>query len=197
MTRTAEVTRETRETTIWAELDLDGRGGYQIETGNAMLDHLLAQLARHGGFGLRVTATVHQDPDGHHLAEDVALVVGRAFDQALGDRLGIRRMYDAAVPMDDALATVAVDLSGRGYAAVHLSFTTSAIGDLRSELVRHVLETLAREARMTLHVRVVAGHNDHHMAEAVFKALARALQGAVALDPRMEGQAPSTKGTLG
>jgi imidazoleglycerol-phosphate dehydratase len=161
-----------------------------------MLDHLLAQLARHGGLDLTVTATAHQDPDGHHLAEDVALVLGRALDEALGERRGIRRMESATIPMDDALAQVAVDLAGRGHAVLHLPFTTTALGGLRTEMVGHVLETLAREARLTLHVRILAGHNDHHIAEAAFKALARALRGAVAPDPLLEGEAPSTKGTM-
>ena len=163
-------------------------GSYQVRTGITMLDHLYDQLSRHSGFDLRLEAEARNDPDGHHTAEDASIVLGRALDQALGDRTGIRRMGHAVVPLDEALALVAVDLGGRGYSALDLPFRTPIMGDLRSELVSHVLETLAREARMNLHVRVMAGDNDHHMAEAVFKALAKALDWAAQRDPRFAGR---------
>ncbi|MDA1096623.1 MAG: imidazoleglycerol-phosphate dehydratase, partial [Chloroflexi bacterium] len=171
--RRAEVVRETGETSVTMTIDLDGRGVHDVETGSSMLDHLLDQLSRHSGFDLTVRAEVRKDPDGHHLAEDVAIVLGRTLDQALGARTGIRRMGHSIVPLDESLALVAVDLGGRGYAMLDLPFSTPAIGDLRSELVSHVLETLAREGRLNLHVRVLAGSNDHHIAESVFKALAK------------------------
>ncbi|MBI4328467.1 MAG: imidazoleglycerol-phosphate dehydratase HisB [Chloroflexi bacterium] len=193
--RRAQMSRETGETSVQVSLNLDGTGSYVVETGSEMLDHLLSQLSRHSGFDLTVKATAQRDPDGHHRAEDVAIVLGRALDRALGERVGVRRMGDATVPLDEALALVAVDLGGRGYAVVEASFATSHIGDLRSELVHHVLESFAREGRFTLHVRVLAGFNDHHKAEAVFKALAKALAWAASQDERMGG-IPSTKGTL-
>lgn len=196
MNRMAEASRSTKETAIEVRLNLDGKGAYQVETGIPMLNHLLSQLARHGGFDLIVKAEAHDDPDGHHLTEDVAIVLGRAFNEALGERKGIRRMESALIPMDDALAQAAVDLAGRGFCSVHFPFTTAIVGGLRTEMVRHFLESFAREARITLHVRLLDGYNDHHMAEAGFKALARALRGAVSEDPLLDGQAASTKGTL-
>ncbi len=194
--RSAEVVRETGETQVSVYLNVDGRGDYQVRTGIKMLDHLFDQLSRHSGFDLKLDAEVRNDPDGHHTTEDASIVLGRALDQALGDRTGIRRMGHAIVPLDEALALVAVDLGGRGYSALELPFKTPMIGDLRSELVSHVLETLAREARMNLHIRVMAGDNDHHMAEAAFKALAKSLDWATRRDARFAGEAPSTKGTL-
>ena len=194
--RRADVSRETGETSVSVTLNLDGRGSHQVETGMNMLDHLYDQLSRHSGFDMMLRAEVRNDPDGHHTAEDASIVLGRALDKALGDRTGIRRMGHAIVPLDESLAMVAVDLGGRGYSAIDMPFTTPMIGDLRSELVSHVLETLAREARMNVHVQVMAGDNDHHVAEAVFKSLAKALDCASRRDERYEGEAPSTKGTL-
>ena len=177
-------------------LDLDGSAHYDVQTGSKMLDHLLDQLGRHSGFDLTVRSEARKDPDGHHVAEDTAIVLGRAFDQALGDRSGIRRMGHAIVPLDEALSMVAVDLGGRGYSVLDLPFNTPIIGDLRAELVGHVLESFAREGRLNLHVRILAGRNDHHIAEATFKALAKALDWASRPDDRFAGQTPSTKGTL-
>jgi imidazoleglycerol-phosphate dehydratase len=194
--RRADLTRETGETKVTVVLDVDGRGKLDVQTGSKMLDHLLDQLGRHSGFDLTVKVETRSDPDGHHTAEDTAIVLGRALDQALGDRTGIRRMGDATVPLDDALVLAAVDLGGRGYAMIDLPFKTPMLGDLRAELVEHVLESLTREARLNLHVRALAGRNDHHIAEAAFKALAKALDWASRLDERFTGQAPSTKGTL-
>ncbi len=194
--RQATIHRETGETVIEVALNLDGQAQYSVSTGYLMLNHLIDQLGRHSGFDLTVRAEGLNDPDGHHTAEDTAIVIGRALHEALGDRTGIRRMGHAMVPLDDALVTVAVDLSGRGYAVVPLTFSTPMIGDLRAELVPHVLESIALEARINMHVVQNAGRNDHHIAEATFKALAKALDSATRLDERFVGMAPSTKGTL-
>ena len=194
--RQATVRRETRESRIEVSLNLDGEARYDVSTGSLMLNHLIDQLGRHSGFDLSVRAEGLNDPDGHHTAEDTGIVIGRALGEALGDRTGIRRMGHAIVPLDDALITVAVDLSGRGYAVIPLTFSTPMMGDLRTELVSHVLESIAREARINLHVVQNAGANDHHIAEATFKALAKALDAATRRDERFTGVAPSTKGTL-
>ena len=194
--RRADVRRETGETSVSVSLNLDGSAQYDVSTGSLMLDHLLDQLGRHSGFDLMVRAEGKNDPDGHHTAEDVGIVIGRALGEALGDRTGIRRMGHAMAPLDDALTTVAVDLGGRGYAAISLTFASAIMGDLRTELVEHVLESIAREARINLHVIQQAGVNDHHIAESTFKALAKALDWASRRDERFTGAVPSTKGTL-
>lgn len=194
--RTASLSRKTAETDVGVELNLDGSGKSSVSTGIGMLDHLLDQLARHGLFDLTVKATGDLSVDYHHTVEDTAIVVGKAFDQALGDRAGIVRMGHAIVPLDETLALVALDLSGRGYAVIDNSFTGPTIGQLPSELVGHFLETFAREGRLNLHVQLLRGHNGHHQAEAVFKALARALDVACRIDERRSGSVPSTKGTL-
>jgi imidazoleglycerol-phosphate dehydratase len=193
--RKAAVRRETRETQIAVELDLDGAGGWEVSTGNGMLDHLLAQLVRHGLLDLKVQAK--GDATGwHHLVEDVGIVLGQAVREALGERRGIRRMGHAIVPLDEALALVAVDLSGRGHATVDTGLGTEMVEGLSGDLVGHFLEAFAVEGRLTLHARVLAGANAHHKAEALFKALARALRDAVEPDPRSGTDVPSTKGTL-
>jgi imidazoleglycerol-phosphate dehydratase len=188
--RMATIKRATKETNISLELVIDGKGDFEITTGMQMFDHLLAQLARHGVFDLKVSAT---GADPHHLVEDVALCLGRAFNQALGGKKGIVRMAHAMVPMDDALALVAVDIGGRGYAVIEVPFDEKNIADLPADLVRHFLETFASEARINLHTKLIRGSNDHHKAEAVFKALARALDGATQLDERIKDRVPSTK----
>jgi len=190
MTRKATVSRETKETSIKIALDLDGKGTGDFMTGIRMFDHLLAQLAQHGVFDLKVSAN---GDDPHHVAEDVAICLGKAFYKALGDKAGIVRMADATVPMDDALVSVAVDISGRGCAVVDAKFGNKSIGDLPADLVSHILISFAAEARLNLHARVLAGDNDHHKAEAMFKALARALDRATRIDPRLQGRIPSTK----
>lgn len=190
MNRHATVKRETKETTIRVELDLDGSGEADMKTGLRMLDHLLDQLARHGVFDLKVSAT---GSDTHHVVEDVAICLGKAMTKALGDRAGIARMGWAVVPMDDALALVSVDLGGRGFAAVEAPFTQVNIGELPADLVSHFLVSLASEAKMNLHAKIMSGENDHHKAEALFKALAKALDGATRIDPRLGGRIPSTK----
>jgi imidazoleglycerol-phosphate dehydratase len=191
------VRRETRETKVEVRLDLDGSGRTNVATGVAMLDHLLEQVGRHGLIDITVKATGDLETGPHHTVEDVALGVGRAIDQALGDRTGVARMGDAMVPLDEALAQVALDLSGRGYASLDLSWAGERIGDLPTDLVGHVLWTLASEARMTLHARILSGANDHHKAEALFKALGRALGAATRIEPRRAGEVPSTKEALG
>ncbi|WP_332445550.1 imidazoleglycerol-phosphate dehydratase HisB [Dehalococcoides mccartyi] len=191
--RTASIKRQTTETTISLSLNLDGSGQAEMCTGVRLFDHMLSQLAKHGLFDINISAN---GDDIHHLVEDVALTLGKAFNEALGERKGIVRMADATVPMDDSLATVALDLSGRGYAVVDLPFSKNDLTGFPSDLVRHFLETFAIEGRLNLHARILYGSNDHHKAEALFKALARALDKATSLDPRREGIAPSTKGML-
>jgi imidazoleglycerol-phosphate dehydratase len=194
--RRARITRTTRETDITAEVVIDGTGRCEVQTGVPFLDHMLDQLARHGLFDITVQAKGDLHIDAHHTVEDVGLTLGRAFAEALGEKRGIRRMGHALVPMDEALAMVAVDLSGRGYAVIDVPFSGERIGNMDTDLLRHFWESLAFEMRATLHIRLLAGTNDHHKAEACFKALARALDQATELDPRRAGQVPSTKGTL-
>jgi imidazoleglycerol-phosphate dehydratase len=194
--RTASVRRETRETTVSLELTLDGSGRYDVSTSVGMLDHMLEQLARHSLFDISIDASGDIERDPHHLVEDVGLVLGRALDEALGDRRGISRFGQAIVPLDEALALVAVDLGGRGHASIELAFEREMLGQLPTENIRHFLAAFAREGRLNLHVRELAGENDHHRVEAAFKALARALRQAVAIDARLAGEIPSTKETL-
>ena len=196
MARQAEVQRRTGETEVRVELDLDGVGTSDVRTGIGFLDHMLDSLARHGLFDLTVQANGDLEVDEHHTVEDVAIVLGRAFNQALGERRGIRRMGHAIVPMDEALALVAVDIGGRGYFVFEGSFDTPRIGQMATSLVPHFLESLALEARLNLHARLLSGRDDHHRAEALFKALARALHQATRLDPTLGGDVPSTKGTI-
>lgn len=194
--RRVTVVRQTRETDVTLTLDLDGTGAAEVRTGVGFLDHLLASFAHHGLFDLAVRATGDLEVDEHHTAEDVALVLGTALGATLGDRAGIVRFGEASIPMDEALATAVVDVGGRPYAVVDLPFHGERVGALPTQLVEHVLEAFARMSGTTLHVRGT-GRNDHHLAEAAFKALARALRAAVAEDPRRAGAVPSTKGSLG
>jgi imidazoleglycerol-phosphate dehydratase len=194
-TRRVTVSRRTRETEIDITLDLDGSGRADVSTGIGFYDHLLTSLAHHGLFDLQVRATGDLEVDEHHTVEDVALVLGSGFAEALGDRAGIRRFGEASVPMDESLATAVVDIGGRPYAVIDLPFRGERVGGLPLQLVEHALESFARTAGATLHLRG-SGRNDHHLAEAAFKALARALRAACEPDPRREGVA-STKGTLG
>jgi len=192
--RTSAVTRDTSETRVSVELAIDGSGEHEITTGIEMLDHLLAQVARHGRFDLKVSAS---GDDQHHIAEDVAICIGLAFGQALDEKRGIVRMADASVPMDDALATVAVDIGGRGYSVLELPFRENDMLGFATDLVRHFLESFAAEARINLHARILYGVNDHHKAEALFKALGRAMDKATQADERFSGELPTTKGRLG
>jgi imidazoleglycerol-phosphate dehydratase len=181
---------------VFVEIDFDGSGKYEVSTGIGMLDHMLEQLARHGVFDLAVEASGDIERDPHHLVEDTGLVLGQALNQALGERRGITRFGHAVVPMDESLVLVALDLGGRPYAAVDLKFEREAIGQLPSENVSHFFEAFAQEGRLNLHVRELAGGNDHHRIEAAFKGLARALSDAVRVDERIAGQVPSTKDLL-
>ena len=194
--RRVTVARRTRETDIAVTLDLDGSGAADVRTGIGFLDHLLGSFAHHALVDLAVRATGDLEIDEHHTVEDVALVLGAAVAEALGDRAGIARFGEASVPMDEALATAVVDVGGRPYAVVDLPFRGERVGELPTQLVEHALEAFARTSGTTLHVRAT-GRNDHHLAEAAFKALARALRAAVAIDPRRAGAVPSTKGSLG
>jgi imidazoleglycerol-phosphate dehydratase len=196
VSRKSTVERRTRETKVLIDLDLDGSGQYEVTTGIGMLDHMLEQLARHGLFDLTVEASGDIERDPHHLVEDVGLVVGQALNQALGERRGITRFAHAIVPMDESLVLVAVDLGGRPFAGIDLKFEREAIGQLPAENVAHFFEALAQEGRLNLHVRELAGGNDHHRIEAAFKGLARALSTAVRVDERIAGQVPSTKDVL-
>ncbi len=194
--RSATVSRKTNETEVRVRLTLDGRGRYTIDTGIGFLDHMLTHIARHGLFDLEVQARGDVGVDAHHTVEDVAIALGRAFGDALGERRGIVRMADASVPMDEALASVAVDIGGRGYAVVQAEFSGQMVGQVDVDLIPHFIMTLAQEARMNIHAQVLYGNNDHHKAEGLFKALARALDRATRLDPRLEDQVPSTKGVI-
>ncbi len=191
--RAATVTRDTKETKIRIELVIDGRGRFEIETGIKMFDHMLSHIAQHGLFDITIEASGW---DQHHLAEDVAISLGKALGEALGDKKGIVRMGHALVPMDEALVMVAVDISGRGYAVIDAPFKRKKIGDMESDLVAHFLQTFAHEGRLNIHARLLSGVNDHHVAEAIFKALGRALDAATKRDERITGEAPSTKGMI-
>jgi len=191
--RLANVERETKETNIKLELNIDGSGRRDVNTGIGMFDHLLAQVAQHGLFDIKLSAA---GDDPHHLVEDVAICLGRAFSEALGEKRGIIRMANSAVPMDDALAMVAVDIGGRGYTVLELPFSDNDMFGFPTDLVRHFLESFAIEARLNLHIRIVYGINDHHKAEALFKALGRALDSATRIDERIAGELPSTKELL-
>jgi imidazoleglycerol-phosphate dehydratase len=191
--RRVTVRRSTRETEISLSLDLDGSGVATIATGVGFYDHLLGSLAHHGLFDLEITARGDLDVDDHHTVEDVALVLGAALAEALGDRGGIARFGDATVPMDESVATAIIDVGGRPYAVIDLPFRGERAGMLSLQLVEHALEAFARTAGATLHVRGT-GRNDHHLAEAAFKALGRALRAACEPDPRRRGVA-STKGS--
>ncbi|HSV65383.1 MAG TPA: imidazoleglycerol-phosphate dehydratase HisB [Mycobacteriales bacterium] len=195
--RTGRVERETKETSVLVEIDLDGTGVSDVDTGIGFYDHMLDQLGKHGGFDLTVRTKGDLHVDAHHAVEDTAIALGQAFAQALGDKAGIRRFGDALVPLDETLVQAAVDLSGRPY-LVHAEPDNlpPTIGPVyATTLTRHVFESFAHHARIALHIRVLAGRDAHHIVEAQFKALARALREAAALDPRADG-VPSTKGVL-
>lgn len=194
--RQATTQRKTTETSITIQLNLDGSGKHQIQTGLPFLDHMLTQVAVHGLFDLQVNAQGDLQIDAHHTMEDVALTLGLAFQQALGDRTGIVRMASAEVPMDDSLARVAVDFSGRPYCVFQGMWTLPSVGGIPNTLFVHFLESLAQGARCNLHAIIQYGNDDHHKAEALFKALGRAFCTATRLDPRRRGLIPSSKGTL-
>jgi imidazoleglycerol-phosphate dehydratase len=194
--RRAEISRETSETAIAVALGLDGEGRADIATGIGFLDHMLTALARHGLFDLKVQAKGDLHIDFHHTTEDVGIVIGQCLRQALGDKRGIRRYGAAVIPMDEALAEAAVDISGRPFLAWSVTFAQPKIGEMDTELFEEFFRALAFNAGITLHVSQKSGTNAHHVAEACFKALARALREAVEPDPRAIGAIPSTKGVL-
>jgi imidazoleglycerol-phosphate dehydratase len=193
--RTAKIERSTNETQISIELNLDGSGQHNITTGVGFLDHMLTHIAVHGLFDLTVKATGDLHIDVHHTVEDVALVLGSAFDQALGDRKGITRMASFYAPMDETLAFVALDLSGRPYSVIQAEWGQAPVGQIPTSLFPHFFESFAVTSRCNLHARILYGRDDHHKAEALFKALARALDAATTIDDRRQ-TVPSTKGTL-
>jgi len=188
--RISTIKRQTKETNIILKLGLDGSGDYNINTSIKMLDHLLSQTAKHGRIDLDIKAS---GDDEHHVSEDIAICLGKALNEALGEKVGITRMGDATVPMDDALAMVALDLSGRGYCVLDLPFKRNDMRGFQTDLIRHFLETFAAEARINLHGNILYGTNDHHKAEALFKALGRALDIATRIDDRSKDKLPSTK----
>jgi len=194
--RTSHISRCTAETNITLHLNLDGTGQHEITTGIGFLDHMLAHLAVHGLFDLTLKATGDLHVDLHHTVEDVALTIGQAFAEALGDKKGIVRTAHAYVPMDETLAFVAVDFSGRPYTVMQVEWRTPAVGGIAVSLFKHFFESFAAAARINLHAQVLYGRDDHHQAEALFKALGRALDAATQIDPRRAGVVPSTKGSL-
>lgn len=191
--RRGAVSRRTSETRVELSLVVDGRGQADVATGVGALDHFLTLLARHGLFDLTVRATGDLQVDEHHTVEDVAICLGQALDRALGERRGIRRAAHAVVPMDEALATVALDIGGRSACVFSGAFTSTAVGALGVELVEHFFDSLSREARLNVHVLLHYGRNTHHEVEAIFKAFARALDAATARDPRLGDALPTTK----
>lgn len=193
--RHAHIDRVSAETEVHLTLELDGRGRAAAETGLGFLDHMLTLFAHHGLFDLEVRAKGDLQVDAHHTVEDVAICLGQALDRALGERAGIVRTAHSYVPMDETLAFVALDLGGRPYALIDIAWHSAALGGIDPDLVRHFLETVAFHGRLNLHARVLYGRNDHHQAEGLFKALARALDAATRMEPRRQG-VPSTKGLL-
>jgi len=195
--RTARITRKTKETDIVVEIDLDGTGSYDVSTGIGFLDHMIEQFSRHSLIDLtcRIDGDLHVDQ--HHTTEDSAIAIGQAISQALGDKAGIGRYGMAYSPMDEVLARVALDISGRPWLVWNASFTQERLGEMDSELFQHWFHSIAQAAGITLHVELLYGQNNHHIIEGIFKGFARAMRQAVELDPRKAGAVPSTKGQLG
>ena len=196
MSRTARVERTTKETQIVVELELDGSGQGTIDTGMPFMDHMLGHIRQHGLFDLSIEAHGDLEIDEHHTVEDIAITLAQALGQALGDKRGIRRMGWALVPMDEALAQVAVDISGRGVTRLEMTFANARLGTMESQLLEHFVDSLARYGGLNINAKIVEGDNDHHRAEALFKALGRALDQATSIDPRLGHNIPSTKGSL-
>jgi imidazoleglycerol-phosphate dehydratase len=196
VSRTSQIHRTTGETDVQLSLDLDGTGAGERETGVGFFDHLLDSVARHGLFDLDVRVDGDLDTGPHHTVEDTGIALGQALDEILGDRAGIRRFGHAVVPMDEARASAAIDISGRPFTSFEADFPAERVGDFDTELTEEFLRAVANAAKLTLHVTVEAGTNAHHMVEASFKAFARALRQAVEADDRVEGTVPSTKGVL-
>ena len=194
--RDSEISRKTAETDIRLGIDLDGTGKAEISTGVGFMDHMLTLFARHGKFDLCVTCKGDTDVDDHHSVEDIGIALGQAFRDALSDKRGIFRYGDITLPMDESLVLAAVDVSGRGMLCCDLDFKTEKIGTFDTELVEEFFQAFAANAGLTLHIRQLAGRNSHHIAEAAFKAVSRALRKAVAIDPDAKDEIPSTKGVL-
>jgi imidazoleglycerol-phosphate dehydratase len=194
--RTAVVKRETAETRVQVRVNVDGSGKHTIQTGLPFLDHMLTQVAVHGLFDLEIQALGDLEVDAHHTVEDVALTLGKAFDQALGERRGLVRMDSCCVPMDESLAMVSLDLSGRPYTVFDVDWYAQEVGGISTTLIKHFFESFAVQARCNLNIRLLSGGDDHHRAEAIFKAFGRALDAATRIDPRRVGDLPSSKGTL-
>jgi imidazoleglycerol-phosphate dehydratase len=195
-TRTAQVKRDTLETQVEVGVDLEGSGTAELDTGVPFLEHMLDQVARHGMLDLNIRATGDLHIDAHHTVEDVGITLGQAFDQALGDKKGIRRYGHAYVPLDEALSRVVIDFSGRPGLEYHVSFARARIGEFDVDLLHEFFQGFVNHAKVTLHIDCVRGDNAHHIAETVFKAFGRALRMALEADPRMAGMMPSTKGSL-
>lgn len=195
MTRIAKIERSTKESSVKVELNLDGTGKIEVDTGVPFFDHMLSQLGKHSGFDLLVKTDGDVEVDSHHTVEDTSLALGQALREALGDKSGIRRFGDALVPLDEVIVQAAVDLSGRPYLVHRQPEIVELIGTFDTTLGKHIWESFVAEARIALHIRVIEGRNAHHVFEAQFKAVARALRDAVSLDARVTG-VPSTKGTL-
>ena len=194
--RTATISRHTSETAIDVTVDLDGTGTYRIETGVGFFDHMLEQLSRHGLIDIDLTCKGDLHIDQHHTVEDCGLALGQAVARALGDKRGIRRYGDALSPMDETLTRVALDISGRPWFVGRLPFTQKRLGEMDTEMFHHFFHSFAQTAGLTLHIDTLYGDNNHHIAEAAFKGLARALRTAIEIDPRKADQVPSTKGVL-
>jgi len=194
--RTATIERKTGETEIALTLDLDGTGVYDVDTGNGFLDHMVSQISRHGLIDIKLKAKGDVHVGWHHLVEDVAITLGRAFNEALGDARGIRRMGHAIVPLDETLAMVSLDCSGRGYAVIETTLDDTMVETLPGTLIKHFFESFALEGKINLHAQIMTGVSPHHKAEALCKALARSLRDALEADPRAPSSIPSTKGTL-
>lgn len=194
--RTASQSRKTSETEIEVSVAVDGTGSYDIKTGVGFFDHMLEQFARHSGMDFKIRANGDLHIDDHHTVEDVGIALGMAINEALGDRAGITRYGSADLPMDETLSRAAIDVSGRPFLVWHVAFNAPKIGTFDTELVREFFQALAMNGRITLHVENVYGDNNHHIAESIFKAVARALRVAIAMDNREAGKIPSTKGTL-
>ena len=194
--RKAETERKTKETEIVLSIDIDGKGRSEIETGIGFFDHMLTLFAMHGGFDLKIKCKGDLEVDGHHTVEDVGIALGEAFNKALGDKKGITRYGDKTVPMDEALNLAAVDISGRGYLNFDAFIPTEKIGEFDSELVEEFFAAFTRSAKITLHIVQMAGENSHHIAEGIFKAVARALREAVKVQTEFKEILPSTKGVI-
>ncbi len=193
--RKAELKRNTKETNVVVSINLDGAGLSKINTPFGMLSHMLEQISKHANIDLEVKVDGDVETGSHHVVEDVAIVLGQCIDKALGDRSGVERMADSTVPLDESLSMVALDLGGRGYHSVDIQ-PSNQIGDFPTDMARHFFETLAVESKMALHIKTLAGKNEHHVIESVFKAFAKTFKKAIKIDKNLKGSIPSTKGKL-